>query len=241
MALQNKPEQNSNRLSALRVSKAHDDIQTIDQISQQVRRAEVVGVLGPNGAGKTTLMSIMNGIMTPDSGQIMIDDHNVMRLPIFLRARLGLNCRPQEPCVFRSLSVEDNIVIALESRQADKKKRQFMVERILAAFHLSAVRKRKSAKLSGGMRRHCEIARAVATNPKYLMLDEPLAGVDPIAISDLQQLMGRRRGLGLAAGAPQAVADGDRRWQRRPDGGGSRRMPVEGPCRTSRYLRGRLR
>jgi lipopolysaccharide export system ATP-binding protein len=195
--LQNQPEQNSSRLSALRVSKAHGDIQTIDQISLQVRRGEVVGVLGPNGAGKTTLMSIINGVITPDSGQILIDDHDVTRFPVFLRAKLGLNYLPQEPSVFRSLSVEDNIMIALESRRSNKKQRQVLVERILAVFGLSAVRNRNAAKLSGGMRRRCEIARAVATNPKYLMLDEPFAGVDPIAISDLQQLIGRIRGLGL--------------------------------------------
>lgn len=169
----------------------------IDGVSMSIRRGETVGILGPNGAGKTTLMSMITGIVHPDAGRIEIDGNDVTHLPMFARAKLGISYLPQEPSVFRGLSVENNIMLALESCYPVKAARRQILSAILDAFGLSSVRTRNSAKLSGGMRRRCEVARAIASNPSYLMLDEPFAGVDPIAISDLQNMISRIRDFGL--------------------------------------------
>ncbi len=184
-------------LAAERLEKSIGNLKIVDSVSIRVGRGEVIGILGPNGAGKTTLMSMITGILQPDSGLVRIGGEDVTRLPMFARAKLGLNYLPQEPSVFKGLSVEKNIMMSLESCYSDKAKRQEILHAILNSFGLDGVRTRNAAKLSGGMRRRCEVARAIASSPKYLMLDEPFAGVDPIAISDLQRMIVRIRDFGL--------------------------------------------
>jgi lipopolysaccharide export system ATP-binding protein len=168
-------------------------------ISIAVRRGEVVALLGPNGAGKTTLMSMMIGIVTPDAGSIEMDGHDVTALPIYARAQLGLSYLPQEMSVFRGLSVEDNILLYLETYESDPKLRQIRLDALLQQFELTSIRKHNAAKLSGGQRRRCEIARALAADPGYIMLDEPFAGVDPLAISYIQETIWllKARGIGV--------------------------------------------
>ncbi len=190
-------DQKARCLAAKRLKKSFGSTNVVDDISIQVRRGETVAILGPNGAGKTTLMSIVAGTIQPDSGEISIDGTEATRLPVFARARLGLSYLPQESSVFRGLSVENNIMVALESCYPDKTTRLRLLERILDEFGLTSVRTRNAAKLSGGMRRRCEVARALASRPSYLMLDEPFAGVDPLAVSDLQGLISRIRDSGL--------------------------------------------
>ncbi|WP_422370347.1 LPS export ABC transporter ATP-binding protein [Hoeflea sp.] len=184
-------------MSASRLEKSFGGINVVKDVSLTIRRGETVAVLGPNGAGKTTLMNIIAGTMQPDAGGIRIDGTDATRMPVFARARLGLSYLPQEPSVFRGLSVEDNIMVALESCYPDRPTRSRILDRILDGFGLTSVRSRNAAKLSGGMRRRCEVARALASNPRYLMLDEPFAGVDPLAVSDLQGLISRIRASGL--------------------------------------------
>jgi lipopolysaccharide export system ATP-binding protein len=184
-------------LTADKLEKSFGDFKIIDGVSIRIGRGEVIGILGPNGAGKTTLMSMITGIVQPDAGLVEIDGIDVTRLPMFARAKLGLSYLPQESSVFRGLSVENNIMMGLESSYPNKAARQEILRLILDAFALTPVRSRNAAKLSGGMRRRCEVARAIASNPKYLMLDEPFAGVDPIAISDLQRMITKIREFGL--------------------------------------------
>lgn len=184
-------------LSANKLEKSFGGINVVNEISLTIGRGETVAVLGPNGAGKTTLMNMIAGTMQPDAGAIRIDGTDATRMPVFARARLGLSYLPQEPSVFRGLSVEDNIMVALESCYPDRPTRNKVLDRILDGFGLASVRARNAAKLSGGMRRRCEVARALASNPRYLMLDEPFAGVDPLAVSDLQGLIRRIRDSGL--------------------------------------------
>jgi lipopolysaccharide export system ATP-binding protein len=184
-------------LTADGLEKSFGNFKIIDGVSIKIQPGEMVAILGPNGAGKTTLMSMIAGIVHPDSGRIEIDSTDATRLPVFARAKLGLSYLPQEPSVFRGLSVENNIMVGLESCYPDKATRLEILDLILDSFGLSDVRARNAAKLSGGMRRRCEVARALASNPRYLMLDEPFAGVDPLAISDLQAMIMRIRDLGL--------------------------------------------
>lgn len=184
-------------MTAERLEKSISGLKIVDGISIRVGRGEVIGILGPNGAGKTTLMSMITGILLPDSGFVTIGGEDVTRRPMFARAKLGLSYLPQEPSVFKGLSVEKNIMMGLESCYPEKAKRQAILIALLNSFGLSKVRTRNAAKLSGGMRRRCEVARAIASNPKYLMLDEPFAGVDPISISDLQRMIKRISEFGL--------------------------------------------
>lgn len=185
------------RLRAVDLAKSFRDVPVVKYINIEVRPGEIVAIIGPNGAGKTTLMSMITGILQPDAGQIEIDGTNVTELPMYARAQLGLSYLPQESSVFRGLSVEDNIMMGLETSHPDKASRMKALGLLLEEFGLSKQRKRKATKLSGGQRRRCEVARALATNPRYLMLDEPFAGVDPLAISDLQNTIKRIRDHGL--------------------------------------------
>lgn len=193
----NASDHQSQCLTADGLEKSFGNLNIIDGVSLKVRRGEMVAILGPNGAGKTTLMSMIAGIIQPDSGRIEIDSTDATRFPVFARAKLGLSYLPQESSVFRGLSVENNIMVSLESCYPDKATRHEMLDLILEEFGLTSVRTRNAAKLSGGMRRRCEVARALASNPRYLMLDEPFAGVDPLAISALQGMISRIRDLGL--------------------------------------------
>ena len=174
----------------------------VNHVTLQLEPGEVVGLLGPNGAGKTTTFGVVTGLMRPDSGQVLMDGQSIELLPMPQRARLGVGYLPQEPSVFRQLSVRDNLSLALQESATPPEHRRDRLEGLIADFHLSAFQHRKGFQLSGGERRRCEVARALAVGlegPRYLLLDEPFAGVDPIAVADLQQLINqlRNRGMGL--------------------------------------------
>jgi len=186
-------------LRAENLAKAYQHRDVVSDVTLQIRRGEVVALLGPNGAGKTTLLSMITGILRPDAGSIEIDGIDVTDLPIYERARLGLSYLPQESSVFRGLSVEDNILLYLESFEPDRRRRRTRLDAILDEFDLTDIRTRNASRLSGGQRRRCEIARALASEPAYLMLDEPFAGVDPLAIAQVQETVHALsdRGIGV--------------------------------------------
>jgi lipopolysaccharide export system ATP-binding protein len=186
-------------LAVHHLRKAYKARRIIEDVSMIVRRGEAVGLLGPNGAGKTTLFYMITGLIRPDAGGIELDGHDVTRLPMYRRARLGIGYLPQEASIFRGLSVEDNIRAVLEITQPDKRKRSFELDALLEEFDIKALRKAPSVALSGGERRRCEIARALASRPSFMLLDEPFAGIDPIAVADIQTLVHhlKRRGIGV--------------------------------------------
>jgi lipopolysaccharide export system ATP-binding protein len=167
--------------------------------SLYVRRGEAVGLLGPNGAGKTTVFYMITGLIKPDRGRIELDGHDVTRLPMYQRARLGIGYLPQEASIFRGLNVEENIRAVLEVTEPNRRKREADLNSLLAEFGLTKLRKSPSIALSGGERRRCEIARALATRPNYMLLDEPFAGIDPIAVGDIKALVRHltSRGIGV--------------------------------------------
>ncbi|MBA2132878.1 LPS export ABC transporter ATP-binding protein [Capillibacterium thermochitinicola] len=171
----------------------------VDQVSLEVNPGEVVGLLGPNGAGKTTTFYMIVGLEKPVAGRIKIDGTDVTGFPMHLRARYGVSYLAQEPSVFRKLTVEQNILAILELVIKDKKQRLERCNQLLEDFNLTKVRKQMGFMLSGGERRRVEIARALAQNPRYILLDEPFTGVDPIAVADLQDIVGelKKRGLGV--------------------------------------------
>ncbi len=163
----------------------------VNDVSIEVRQGEIVGLLGPNGAGKTTTFYMTVGLIKPDSGEIFLDDSPITKLPMFKRAQLGVGYLAQEASVFRKLSVEDNIMAILEFTDRNKQERIEKLEDLIAEFHLEKVRRNRGDLLSGGERRRTEIARALATDPKFILLDEPFAGVDPIAVEDIQAIVSR--------------------------------------------------
>ncbi len=163
----------------------------VNDVSIEVRQGEIVGLLGPNGAGKTTTFYMTVGLIKPDSGEIFLDDAPITKLPMFKRAQLGVGYLAQEASVFRKLSVEDNIMAILEFTDRNKQERIEKLEDLIAEFHLEKVRRNRGDLLSGGERRRTEIARALATDPKFILLDEPFAGVDPIAVEDIQAIVSR--------------------------------------------------
>ena len=171
----------------------------VDGVSLGVRRGESVGLLGPNGAGKTTCFYMITGLVPPDSGQISLDGHDITNMPMYRRARLGIGYLPQEASIFRGLSVEDNIRAVLEIVEPNRKERVRQLDELLDEFKISHLRKSPSIALSGGERRRCEIARALASKPAFMLLDEPFAGIDPIAVGDIQELVRHltRRGIGV--------------------------------------------
>lgn len=168
-------------------------------VSISVKRGEAVGLLGPNGAGKTTCFYLIVGLVSPDSGSIVLDGNDITHLPMYRRARLGLGYLPQEASIFRGLSVEDNIRATLEVVEDSADRREATLESLLAEFSISHLRRTPALALSGGERRRVEIARALATNPQFILLDEPLAGIDPIAVGDIRDLVAhlKDRGLGV--------------------------------------------
>jgi lipopolysaccharide export system ATP-binding protein len=171
----------------------------VRNVSVSLRRGEAVGLFGPNGAGKTTTFYMMIGLVQPDEGEVALDGHDVTTLPMYRRARLGLGYLPQEASIFRGLNVEDNIRAALEVVEPIRDRREQMLDALLAEFGISHLRKAPSLALSGGERRRCEIARALATHPNYVLLDEPLAGIDPIAVGEIRDLVKhlKNRGIGV--------------------------------------------
>ncbi len=181
------------------LGKSYRRRRVIEDVSLYLRRGEVVGLLGPNGAGKTTLFYMITGLIRPDAGLIELDGHDVTNLPMYRRARLGIGYLPQEPSIFRGLSVEDNIRAVLEIAQPDPQKRAFELEALLDEFDIKRLRAVNSLALSGGERRRCEIARALAGHPSFMLLDEPFAGIDPLAVADIQNLVRhlKNRGIGV--------------------------------------------
>lgn len=181
------------------VGKAFKKRPILRGVSVHVHPGEVVGLLGPNGAGKTTCFYIFCGMIKPDYGQVFLDGHDITLLPMFRRARLGIGYLPQEASIFRGLTVEDNIKSILEVAEPDSDKREAQLEELLAEFSITHLRYTLAVTLSGGERRRCEIARALATKPDYILLDEPLAGIDPIAVNDIRELILhlKKRGIGV--------------------------------------------
>ncbi len=171
----------------------------VNDVSVEVKQGEIVGLLGPNGAGKTTTFYMFVGLVTPDEGEIMLGDQVITRMPMYKRARLGMGYLPQEASVFRKLSVEDNIKAVLELTGLTKKEQSDRLEMLMDEFGLNRVRTNMGGVLSGGERRRTEIARALATDPKFILLDEPFAGVDPIAVEDIQSIVSklRERNIGI--------------------------------------------
>jgi lipopolysaccharide export system ATP-binding protein len=171
----------------------------IRDFSMQLNRGEVVALLGPNGSGKTTCFYCIAGLVTPESGQVLIDGRDVTALPMYRRARMGIGYLPQEVSIFRGLSVEDNINAVLEIIIPERHKRRERLEELISEFNITHIRRAPALALSGGERRRVEIARCLAANPSYLLLDEPFAGVDPIAVGDIRGLVSdlKRRGIGV--------------------------------------------
>jgi lipopolysaccharide export system ATP-binding protein len=173
--------------------KQYGQRKVVDGVSLEVTQGEVVGLLGPNGAGKTTSFYAVVGLVQADSGQVFIDDQEITSMPMYKRSRLGLGYLPQEASVFRKLSVEDNIAAILELQPLTNQEQKEKLESLLSEFGLEKVRKSRGDVLSGGERRRTEIARALATDPKFILLDEPFAGVDPIAVEDIQRIVNQLR------------------------------------------------
>jgi lipopolysaccharide export system ATP-binding protein len=179
------------------LGKAYRGRKVVHDVSINVRRGEAVGLLGPNGAGKTTVFYMITGLVKPDKGMIELDGHDVTGLPMYRRARLGIGYLPQEASIFRGLNVEDNIRAVLEITVPDKARREAELDDLLNEFNIARLRKAPSIALSGGERRRCEIARALASAPQFMLLDEPLAGIDPIAVNDIRDLIYQLRDKGI--------------------------------------------
>ncbi len=194
-----RPNFGSGTLGVHNIGKSYGARQVVKDVSLYLRRGETVGLLGPNGAGKTTCFYMITGLVQPDKGTIELDGHDVTRMPMYQRARLGVGYLPQEASIFRGLSVEDNIKAILEITQPDKHQRAAELESLLDEFEIKRLRKAPSIALSGGERRRCEIARALAGHPSFVLLDEPFAGIDPIAVGDIRSLVRQltARGIGV--------------------------------------------
>lgn len=185
-------------LSAAKLAKSYKNRQVVSNVSLEVKSGEIVGLLGPNGAGKTTTFYMVVGIVARDSGTILIDDIDISLLPMHQRARKGIGYLPQEASIFRRLSVYDNLMAVLQIRDdLDKAAQKKRAEELLAEFHIAHLRDSTGQSLSGGERRRVEIARALAANPKFILLDEPFAGVDPISVIDIKKIIEHLRDSGL--------------------------------------------
>ena len=177
------------KITAKNIVKTYRNRRVVDGISLDVKQGEIVGLLGPNGAGKTTSFYMMVGLVKPNEGQVYLDNEDVTGLPMYRRAQMGIGYLAQEASVFRKLSVEDNILAVLEMTDLSKSEQNAKLESLLDEFGLQHIRKNRGDLLSGGERRRTEIARCLATDPKFILLDEPFAGVDPIAVEDIQQIV----------------------------------------------------
>ncbi len=181
------------------IKKSYKGRDVVQGVSIEVNQGEIVGLLGPNGAGKTTSFYMIVGLVQPDNGKVFLDEIDITSFPMYKRAQMGIGYLPQEVSVFRKLSVEDNILAILEMTDLSKVERHEKLEQLLEEFSLTHVRKNLGNRLSGGEKRRTEIARALATNPKFVLLDEPFAGVDPIAVEDIQSIVSelRKRNIGI--------------------------------------------
>lgn len=187
------------KLYTNQIKKSYKGRDVVKGVTIEVNQGEIVGLLGPNGAGKTTSFYMIVGLVKPDEGSVFLDDKDITYYPMYKRSQLGIGYLPQEVSVFRKLSVEDNIMAILEMTDMSKIERKEKLEQLLEEFHLTHVRKNLGNRLSGGEKRRTEIARALATNPKFVLLDEPFAGVDPIAVEDIQSIVSelRKRNIGI--------------------------------------------
>lgn len=186
-------------LSVVSIAKSYDKRAVLSDVSLSVAKGEVVGLLGPNGAGKTTCFYSIMGLVKPDSGRILLDGDDITPLPMYRRAILGLGYLPQETSIFRGMTVEQNIMAVLELAEPDRQAREERLEELLGEFGLNRLRSASAMALSGGERRRCEIARALAASPSIMLLDEPFAGIDPISIADIRDLVCqlKERGIGV--------------------------------------------
>lgn len=187
------------RLSCENLIKKYGLRTVVKNVSYNVEQGEIVGLLGPNGAGKTTSFYMVTGLVKPNGGKIFLDDEEITNLPMYRRAQKGLGYLAQEASVFRKLSVEDNLNAVMELSDLTKKEREERLEQLIEEFSLQKVRKNMGIQLSGGERRRCEIARALAIDPKFILLDEPFAGVDPIAVEDIQRIIAKlkKKNIGI--------------------------------------------
>lgn len=187
----------TSKLNVVNIGKSYNGKRVVRDISLDVSTGEIVGLLGPNGAGKTTSFYMITGLIPSDHGKIEINGVSLAQLPMYKRSRLGIGYLPQESSIFRGLTVEKNILAVLEIHYPDEEDRMHRLEELLAEFSITHLRNAPALALSGGERRRVEIARCLASNPKFLLLDEPLAGIDPIAVSDIKKLIHQLKDLGL--------------------------------------------
>ena len=187
------------KLYTQEIKKSYKGRDVVKGVTVEVNQGEIVGLLGPNGAGKTTSFYMIVGLVKPDSGKVFLDNTEITNFPMYKRSQMGIGYLPQEVSVFRKLSVEDNIMAILEMTSLNKVERKARLEQLLSEFSLNHVRKNLGNRLSGGEKRRTEIARALATNPKFVLLDEPFAGVDPIAVEDIQSIVSelKNRNIGI--------------------------------------------
>ena len=181
------------------LAKIYNGKRVVDHVTIRLRRREIIGLLGPNGAGKTTTFYMMVGLTRPDEGRVFLDGEDITRDPMYLRARKGINYLAQEPSVFRKLTVEENLLAILETLDIPPAERKIRLHRLMAELNISHLAKQKAASLSGGERRRLEITRSLVTEPRFMLLDEPFAGIDPLVLSDIQQIIRhlKERGLGI--------------------------------------------
>ncbi|MCU0332212.1 MAG: LPS export ABC transporter ATP-binding protein, partial [Ignavibacteriaceae bacterium] len=189
----------SNTLRSESLVKIYKKRKVVNKASVQVSKGEIVGLLGPNGAGKTTTFYMITGMIKPDDGNVFLDDEEITKVPMYKRARMGIGYLPQEASIFRRLTVEENILAVLEMTNLDKEARIKKCETLLNELSITQIRKSKGFQLSGGERRRTEIARALATDPSFILLDEPFAGIDPIAVEDIMNIVAnlKNRGIGI--------------------------------------------
>jgi lipopolysaccharide export system ATP-binding protein len=185
------------KLQALGVGKTYRGRKVVNEVSLELGQGEVVGLLGPNGAGKTTTFYIIVGLIAPDGGRVLLDGRDITDLPMYLRARSGISYLPQEPSVFRKLSVEDNLWSIAETLELPRKEQEARVNELLEEFGIEHLRSQGAYTLSGGERRRLEIARALVLTPKFILLDEPFAGIDPLAVLDIQRIIEKLRARGI--------------------------------------------
>lgn len=183
------PDESGSRFRAQGLTKAYRKRRVVDDVDIEVRQGEIVGLLGPNGAGKTTTFYMMVGLISPDRGRVYLDDEDVTRVPMYKRARRGVGYLAQEPSIFRKLTVEDNVLAILETQKLPKKQRRARLDELLEELSIDHLRDNRAYSLSGGERRRLEITRALVNRPKFILLDEPFAGIDPIAVNDIQEIV----------------------------------------------------